>query len=117
MLKKLLVTSLIVVILTVVSGVNSFAQSVNTDENQAVAKQENSATSAGDLKSAISAKSKPGEVGITNKSTLAEYERSKRQGKGLSTTTKVLIVVGIVAAVTTVIFVAGRKDLENNILR
>ena len=116
MLKKLLVTSLMAVILTVVSGVNAFAQTVKTDENQAVAKQENAAGT-GDLKSVISARSKSGDVSISNKSTLAEYERAKRQGKGLSTTTKVLIVVGIAAAIATVIFVAGREDLENNILR
>jgi hypothetical protein len=114
MLKKLLVTSLIAVILTPLSGVNTFAQTVKTDENQAVAKQ---AAATNDLKAVVNAKSKSGEVNVSNKSTLAEYERSKRQGKGLSTTTKVLIITGIAAAVVTIIFVAGRKDLENNILR
>ena len=114
MLKKLLVLSLAVIVLTVASGVNAFAQTGKTSENQAVAKREGDT---GDLKSVIKSKSKSGDVTISDKSTLAEYERAKRQGKGLSTTTKVLIVAGIAVAVVAIIFVAARDDLEDNILR
>ena len=116
MLKKILVTSLTVIVLTVATNVQAFAQTVKTDENQAVAKQEPQ-PSAGDLKAVVKAKSKSGEVNVSNKSTLAEYERAKKQGKGLSTTTKVLIVAGIAAAVVAIIFVAAREDLEDNLLR
>jgi hypothetical protein len=47
----------------------------------------------------------------------ADYNQNKKSGKKFSTTTKVLIGVGIAAAVLAIVFVAARNDLEDDILR
>ena len=110
MLKKTLSIFLAVIILTVASGANVFAQTKNLNDSETAAKKENKAEAPGDLKSVVKAKSKSGELNISDKSTLADYERAKRQGKGMSTTTKVLIGVGIAAAVIGIVVFAASRD-------
>ena len=53
----------------------------------------------------------------SRKSTLAEHQAQQKAGKKFSTTTKVLIGVGIAAAVLAVVFVVARDDLKDDILR
>lgn len=111
MLKKVITMFLAVMIFTVASNASVFAKSGggSGNENQKAAKQENK-TEKGDLKSLIKEQEKTGGLNISNKSTLAEYERQKRQSKGMSTTTKVLIGVGIAVAVVAIVAVAASRD-------
>jgi CHASE3 domain sensor protein len=110
MLKKVITMFLAVMIFTVASNASVFAKSGGSgNENQKAAKQENK-TEKGDLKSLIKEQEKTGGLNISNKSTLAEYERQKRQSKGMSTTTKVLIGVGIAVAVVAIVAVAASRD-------
>jgi ferric-dicitrate binding protein FerR (iron transport regulator) len=53
----------------------------------------------------------------SRKSTLAEHQAQQKAGKKFSTTTKVLIGVGIAAAVLAVVFVVARDDLKDDILK
>lgn len=53
----------------------------------------------------------------SSKSTLAEHQKSNKQHKRFSTTTKVLIGAGIAAAVLAVVVVVAKKDVERNIWR
>ena len=116
MFKKIITVFLTAMIFTVASGVNVFAQTGKIDENQTVAKQEIK-TEGSDLKSLVKAQPDSTELKVSNKSTLADYQKAKQQGSKFSTTTKVLIGVGIAAAVVGVIFVVARRDLKSNILR
>ena len=50
-------------------------------------------------------------------STLAEHLAQQKAGKKFSTRTKVLIGVGIAAAVAAVVFVVARNDLKDDILK
>ena len=109
MLKKFLSMSLAVMIFTVASGANALAQTKTFNENQVAAKSENKDRAA-DLKSLIKAQNNSAGLDVSDKSTLAEYEKSKRQGKGFSTTTKVLIGVGIAAAVVGIVVFAASRD-------
>ena len=109
MLKKILSMGLALMILTIASGVNVAAQSSSVTENQVAVKQEN-ADSARDLRSLVKAQTSSDGLNISRKSTLAEYERNKQQGKGFSTTTKVLIGVGIAAAVIGIVVFAASRD-------
>jgi hypothetical protein len=109
MLKKILSMGLAVMILTIASGINVLAQSSNVTENQVAVKQETS-DSASDLKSLVKAQNNSAGLNFYHKSTLAEYERNKQQGKKFSTTTKVLIGVGIAAAVIGVVVFAASRD-------
>jgi predicted PurR-regulated permease PerM len=109
MLKKILSMCLAILIFTVASGVNAFAQSRALNENQTTAKQENK-TGASDLKARIKAQNNSAELNISDKNTLAEYEKSKKLGNSFSTTAKVLIGVGVAAAVVGVIVFAASRD-------
>ncbi|HEY8561139.1 MAG TPA: hypothetical protein VIL74_12260 [Pyrinomonadaceae bacterium] len=109
MLKKILSMFLAVIVLTVASGASAAAQTGNINENPAISKRETEAE-VNDLKSLIKNQDSARDLTISNKSTLAEYERQKRQGKGLSTTTKVLIGVGIAAAVVGIVVFAASRD-------
>ena len=109
MLKKILSMCLAILIFTVASGVNAFAQSRALNENQTAAKQENK-TGASDLKARIKAQNNSAELNISDKNTLAEYEKSKKLGNSFSTTAKVLIGVGVAAAVVGVIVFAASRD-------
>ena len=53
----------------------------------------------------------------SRKSTLAEHRAQQKAGKKFSTTGKVLIGVGVAAAVLAVVFVVARNDLKDDILR
>ena len=116
MFKKIITVFLTAMIFTVASGINTFAQTNKIDENQTVAKQ-GAKTDSADLKSLVKARTGSNEVKISNKSTLADYQKAKQQSSKFSTTTKVLIGVGIAVAVVGVIFVVARRDLKSNILR
>lgn len=109
MLKKILSMCLGVMLFTVASNVNAFAQTTIVNENPSVAVQEKEAPK-NDLQAAIRAQNNSDKLNLSNKSTLAEYERAKRQSKGFSTTTKILIGVGIVAGVLTVVAIAASRD-------
>lgn len=107
MFKKIVTFVLAVMIFTIASNVSVFANSNGANENQAAAKQEKKSA---DLKALVRSQEKSGGLNISNKSTLAEYERAKRQSKGMSTTTKVLIGVGIAAAVVGIVVFAASRD-------
>lgn len=53
----------------------------------------------------------------STKSTLAEHQKTAKQHKRFSTTTKVLIGAGVAAAVVAVVVVLAKKDVERNIWR
>lgn len=109
MLKKILSVCLLAFIFSAVSGVNVFARSINGDEKTPVVKKETPAEKE-DLKSVFSAKNNSSNQIGKEKSTLAEYERNKAQGRKFSTTTKVLIGVGIAAAVIGIVVFAASRD-------
>jgi Flp pilus assembly protein TadB len=111
MLKKLLSTFLAFVILTVASSANVFARA-GDDEKTSVTNQEKQ-TEKTDLASALKSKSDSINSRFTKKDTLAEYEKTKAQGKKFSTTTKVLIGVGIAAVVIGVVVIAASKGAED----
>ena len=108
MFKKILSMCLAVMIFTVASSVNTFAQSAAVNENQPTVQEKEAPKS--DLLSAIRAQENSEKLNISNKSTLAEYERGKRQSKGFSTTTKILIGVGIAAGVIAIVAIAASRD-------
>jgi hypothetical protein len=114
MFKKIATFVLAAMFFTVASNVSVFANSNGANENRPAAKQENKSA---DLKALFKSREKSGALNISNKSTLAEYERAKRQSKGMSTTTKVLIGVGVAVAVIAIVAVAARNDVRNNIFR
>lgn len=65
------------------------------------------------MASALKTKNDSVNLTFSKKDTLAEYERTKAQGKKFSTTTKVLIGAGIAAVVIAVVVIAasnGAKD-------
>ena len=109
MLNKLISMCLAVTIFTVASSVNVFTQTAAVDENPPVVVQEKEAPKS-DLQSAVRAQNNSDKLNISNKSTLAEYERQKKQSKGMSTTTKVLIGVGIAAGVLAIVAFAASRD-------
>lgn len=51
------------------------------------------------------------------KSTLAEHQKSAKQHKRFSTTTKVMIGAGIASAIVAVVVVLAKRDVERNIWR
>ena len=109
MLRKILSACLLAFIFSDVSGVDVFARNINGDEKTPVAVKKMPAGKE-DLKSVFSAKNdSSNEIG-KEKNTLAEYEKSKAQGRKFSTTTKVLIGVGIAAAVIGVVVFAASRD-------
>lgn len=109
MLKKILTAGLAMIVLTVASSVPAFARKSADDGNQPVAERKNDSKTI-DFKAAIKTKEEAGGLNISNKSTLAEYERAKKQARGFSTTTKVLIGVGIAAAVVGIVVFAASRD-------
>lgn len=109
MFKKIVTFVLTVMLFTVASNVSVFANSNGANETRTAAKQENK-KEAGDLKSLVKNQEKSNGLKISNKSTLAEYERAKKQNKGMSATTKVLIGVGIAAAVIGIVAFAASRD-------
>lgn len=110
MLKKILSACLLAFIFFAVSGVNVFARALNGEgERTAKVKQENRAEKK-DLKNAFKTERDSEErLGKTDYSR-AEYERQKAKGSKFSTTTKVLIGVGIAAAVLGIVVFAASRD-------
>lgn len=109
MIKKILSFCLAAIIFTLSSGINVFAQTGNLNPIETVAKQEVK-NDARDLKSSIKAQSDAENQNASNKTTLADYEKAKKQGKKFSTTTKVLIGVGVAAAVIGIVVFAASRD-------
>ncbi|MBS1793474.1 MAG: hypothetical protein JSS81_06450 [Acidobacteria bacterium] len=116
MLKRFISVFLTALILIASSGVGAFAQTGAPRASAGFIKTERRAD-AGDLKSLLRAQNDRSAPVVSGKSTLADYEQAKKQGRKFSTATKVLIGVGIAVAVVAVIFAVGRNDLESNILR
>ena len=112
MFKKILSLGLMAMMLTLATSAPLYAQTGSLKANETNVKAEKPAK---DLKEAFKAEEKKDTLEVSDKSTMAEYERARRRGKGLSTTTKVLIGVGIAAAVVGILFAVGKRDLENNI--
>ena len=98
-------------ILTVASSANIFARA-GGDEKTNVTKQEKPIEKT-DLAPAIKIKTDASNSNFTKKDTLAEYERTKAQGKKFSTTTKVLIGAGVAAAVIGIVFLAASKGARD----
>lgn len=113
MLKKLLTGFMAFMILMVASGANVFARANGGDDEKTSATKQEKPVKQKDLASVIKTKNETVNSSFTKKDTLAEYERAKAQGKKFSTTTKVLIGVGVAAAVIAIIAIAasnGAKD-------
>ena len=109
MFKKIISTFLIAMIFVIASNANAFAQTNSINVNETVAKQENKAD-AGDFNSLIKAQNSSVNLNISDKSTLSDYEKQKKRDKKFSTTTKVLIGVGIAAAIIGVVVFAASRD-------
>ena len=109
MLKKILTAFLAVMVLTVALNTSVLARANDGGDKKNGANREKTAEKA-DLKAVIKSKSDSSNPEFTEKSTMAEYERAKKQGGKFSTTTKVLIGVGIAAAILTVVVVAASRD-------
>jgi Flp pilus assembly protein TadB len=112
MLKKLLSAFLAFMILTVASSASVFARAIDSNEKTGVAKEEKQIEKR-DLSSVLKTKNDSVNTTFTKKDTLAAYEKEKAQGRKFSATTKVLIGVGIAAAVVAIVAVAasnGAKD-------
>jgi hypothetical protein len=108
MLKKILSICLAVMILTGASSVGVFA-AANGDETSKTAAAEKSA-GASNLKTIVNAQTGPTTAINPSKSTLADYQRAQRRGNKFSTKTKVLIGVGIAAAVVGIVVFAASRD-------
>lgn len=115
MLKKLLPASLIIMILMTASSVSVFARAIDNDGKNDVAKAEKQAdkNEKKDWSSIVKAKSDFGDAKFSGRQTLAEFEKQKAQGKKFSNTTKVLIGVGVAAAVIVVVALAFRKGTKD----
>lgn len=112
-------TAVLTAAIAIAANGNAFAASNGDNKDEAAAaavKAERAAEAKRRFETAPAATKKPFDP-ASQKSTMAEYERSKAAGKKLSTTTKVLIGVGIAAAVIAIVFVVAKDDLEDNILR
>ena len=114
MLKKLSSAFLVFIILTVASSANVFARAGGggDDEKRSVTNQEKQ-TEKTDLAAALKTKSDSVNSKFTKKDTLAEYEKTKAQDKKFSTTTKVLIGVGIAAVIIGIVVIAASKGAED----
>jgi hypothetical protein len=111
MLKKILSMSLAAAILVTASSVGVFARA-NGDEEKTKPAEKSAAKK--DLKTVVKASESSATLENPNKSTLADYRRAQKQGNKFSTTTKVLIGVGIAVAVIGIVVLAARNDLRNN---
>lgn len=116
MFRKTLLATLAFSIFYLGTNANVFGQARAFENNRAIGVEISEASSAQkssnpDLKKALFEK-KDSSV-YKEKNNLAEYEKQKAQGKKFSTTTKVLIGVGIAAAVIgIVVFAASRDKIE-----
>lgn len=119
MLKKLLSAFLALMILTAASSLSVFARANGGDEEKdkkaAPAAQEKQTEKTGrkNWSAIVKSESDPADLEFTNKQTRREYEKLKAEGKKFSTTTKVLIGVGIAAAVIVVVAVLANKGARD----
>lgn len=101
MFKKIISVGLLVTILGIVSSANVFAQAKLSDENQTISinkEVKNEKVRESFLK-------KEDKPNYEQKETMADYKKQKAQGKKFTTGTKVLIGVGIGAAILATILV------------
>lgn len=112
MFRQILVTGLMTAIMAGANGyVLAAANDPEKDRERALAAEKQ------DWRAAAERTESPVFDRASRKSTMKEYNQTKSANKGFSTTTKVLIGVGIAAAVLAVVFVAARDDLRDDILR
>ncbi|HRH40061.1 MAG TPA: hypothetical protein PKY82_00345 [Pyrinomonadaceae bacterium] len=105
MFKKITILTLLVSIFSIASSANIFAQTKMSDENQPVSINPEPRRETF-LKKEV-------QPNFEQKETMADYKKQKAQGSKFSTGTKVLIGVGIAAAVLgVVIFAASRDKIE-----
>lgn len=124
-MKKTMSAVLVVLLLNVAFGVNVFAQANSVKGNQFIGQtaepenvvsrnEENKDASKSAAKADFYKKLARNNVSPNiiegEKNTLAAYERQKAEGKKFSTTTKVLIGVGIAAAVVGIVVFAASRD-------
>jgi len=115
MLKKLFSAMMMTMILMTASGMSVYARANDENAKKDVVKREDQTETKEnkDWSSIIKAKSKSGDAKLSGKQTRAEFEKQKAQGKNFSTTGKVLIGVGVAAAVIVVVALAFRKGTED----
>jgi len=101
MFKKIISVGLLVTILGIASSANVFAQAKLSDENQTISINKE----AKNEKVQESFLKKEAKQNYEQKETMADYRKQKAQGKKFSTQTKVLIGVGIGAAILATILV------------
>ena len=108
MLKKTLSFILVVSIFAITSSVGVSAQTNFPAENHTATLADRKPKR--DLKASIAAVQDSSKPTVSSKTMLADYEKSNQSRKGFSTTTKVLIVVGIAAAVAGIVIFAASRD-------
>lgn len=110
MFKKIIVLTLLVSIFSAASSVSVYAQAtLNDDETQTVGVDRDSQTEETPRKFVKKEKDSI----FQEKEGLAAYQKQKAQGKRFSTGTKILIGVGVAAAVIgVVVFLASRDKVE-----
>jgi len=113
MIKKI---STLILAITIFASANVFA-SARVDGSEGDNVEKTVSEGKKNLKAIFAAKKKKPFDPASRKSTLADHQSQQKLGKKFSTTSKVLIGVGIAAAVAAVVVVVARKDLKDNILR
>ncbi len=115
MLKKLLSAFLVLLIMTAASSARVFASANDGDKKTNADKPEKQIKESEkkDLSFILKNKSEISDLKFTKKDTLAEYERTKAQGRKFSTTTKILIGAGIAAAIVAVVVLVAKKGARD----
>ncbi len=108
MFRKFITLGWLVSILSVASSISIFAQTNLTDENQTVSN--NIETKNKKLCKVFLKKEDKSQVNFNEKNNLAAYQKQKAQGKNFSTGTKILIGIGMAAAVVGVVVFAASRD-------
>jgi hypothetical protein len=127
-MRKTVSAVLVVLLLNVAFGANVFAQTGFVNGNQFLgqrtapqndvsrneeSKDVSKSAAKADFYKKLARNNVSSNIIESEKNTLAAYERQKAEGKKFSTTTKVLIGVGIAAAVIgIVVFAASRDKIE-----
>jgi flagellar basal body-associated protein FliL len=111
--KKITTLFLAMMIFTTALSLSVSGQSNLSDENQAVS-QNAEAKKNDKLREALAKKDNQSSTpNFDKRETMADYQNQKKQGQKFSTSTKVLIGVGItVAVVGVVVFVASRDKIN-----
>jgi Flp pilus assembly protein TadB len=110
MFKKITTLFLAVVIFTIASSISIFGQAKLADENQTVSQKVEPKNEK--LRNAFLKKENvPSAAELSEKETMASYQKQKKQGQKFSTATKIIIGVGAVAAA---VFIIGLVRYGNN---